>query len=159
LALQVGGGALRGEPSVILRSRANVGRLGLGLGPDLALHLVGGQSRLLEDAGGLVAGVGHLTPVLRQLLLGLGARSLGALEIVTDPLLAALHHVAHRGQPELPQHAEQHHEGETTPDDLVASGDERVRGLLAVVDLLALFEELDALLLCFALRLRMGDAG
>src|SRR5262249_7900021 len=48
LMVQLGGGALGREQGVVLRPRPDLGRLGLGLGPDLALHLVGGLARFFE---------------------------------------------------------------------------------------------------------------
>ena len=97
--------------------------------------------------GRFVAGVGHLAPVVRQLSLGLRARLLGPLEVVPDAVLTLLHHVPHRRKRVLPHDEEQHDEREPAPDDLVGRGEDEVRRLLAVVDRLAVLEELDALLL------------
>src|SRR5918995_1721987 len=158
-ALKVGLRAVGREPDVLLRARPRLGRICLRLGLDLALHLVGGLTRLLDDPRRLVAGFGHLTPVVRELPFGLGARLLGPLEVLPNAVLPLLHHVPDRREPVLPEDDQQDRESRAPPDDLVDPGDERVRRLLAVVDLVALFEELDALLLGLAVRLGVGDTG
>ena len=93
----------------------DLGRFGLGPRDQIAPHLLGRLARLLDDATGLVAGVGDLREVLRLLRLGLGARLLGALEVVADAVLARLLHVLHGRHAELPHDDEQHQERERCP--------------------------------------------
>ncbi len=132
--------------------------VGLGLGPrdQVAADLLGRLPRLFDDAAGFLTGAADLREVLLLLGLGLGARPLGGLEVVADPVLARLLHVLDGRHAELPHDAEEHQERQRTPDDLVGRGHQRVRGLLAVVDRLALGQLLVALLVGLAREARFA---
>ncbi len=145
-ALEVSRRTLGREGDILARPLADLGRLGLGPRRQVAFKLVGRLASLLDDPSRLAPGVGQLTLVVGQHRLGLGLRPLGPLEVAADPVLALLHHVAHAGERELPQHAQQDQERQPAPDDLVGRGEDGAGRLLAVVDLLALLEELVALL-------------
>ena len=68
----------------------DLGGVGLGPGDQVLAHLVGGLAGLLDDPAGLVAGVGELSLVVLELVLGLGPHRLGVLEVAADLVLAVL---------------------------------------------------------------------
>ena len=115
LAAQLAHHPVAGEPCVLGRPLADLGRVGLGLRDQLTADLFGLLARCLDDLAGLGARLGELAAVVLQHTLGLGLGLLGPLEVAADAVLAVLEHLAHRREAELPHEAEEHDEGEHRP--------------------------------------------
>src|SRR6478672_2266730 len=117
------------RPDLVLGAGDRVLGLLLGVGLDVAPELVRRHPGLLDDPVALVAGVRELRPIVRELLLGLLARLLGALELSLDLLTPFLEQRVDPGQHPLPEEEEQDEERDRGGDELRRLGVEV--GLLA----------------------------
>ena len=103
-----------------LRSRHEVAAQGLGRLPGF-----------LDDAVGLVLGVGQLALVLVEDRLGLCLHLLGVVEVGADALGAVVHHLGDGRERKAPHADQEDDERDRPPDDLVGRGEDGVLGLLA----------------------------
>src|SRR3954451_5912310 len=116
---------------LLLRPLDGVLLLLLGVGLDVAPELFGRDAGLLDDPVARVARVRELRTVVRQLLLGLAARLLGALELALDLPSPLLQEGVDPRQDPLPEEEEQDEERHRGGDQLRGFGVEV--GLLADV--------------------------